>query len=99
MSWFARMARNIVARLPGGRRLSAEIEQSRRQAEALRTRLDKSEDDRESLRARLEARRQRARAPLPDEANHDQVLPLRHSAMVAAQRDATRQYTERAEAD
>ena len=90
MSWLARIARNVVARLPGGRRLGAELEQSRRREDALQKRLQKSEEDRASLRARLDARRQRARAVQPDEAVLEHVLPLRHAAMLAANHDRSR---------
>jgi FkbM family methyltransferase len=79
--------RDIVARLPGGRRLSAELAQSRRQRDLLQQRLERSEQQRETLRGRLETRRQRARAAQPDEAVLEHVLPLRHAAMLAANHD------------
>ena len=84
------MVRNLVARVPGGRRLSAELERSRRQSEALQKRLQKLENERESLRARLEAGRHRARAVQPDEVVLEHVLPLRHAAMLAANHDRSR---------
>ena len=87
MSWLALIVRNLVARLPGGRRLSAELEQSRRQRDLVHQRLERSERQREALRRRLEARRQRARAAQPDEAVLEHVLPLRHAAIVAANHD------------
>ena len=85
MNWI--FLRDIVARLPGGRRLSAELAQSRRQRDLLHQRLERSERQRETLRRRLETRRQRARAVQPDEAVLEHVLPLRHAAMLAANHD------------
>jgi len=90
MSWFARLARNLAARLPGGRRLSVELEQSRRRIDALQKRLHRSEQEADFLRARLNARRDRARAVQPDEAVLEHVLPLRHAAMLAANHDLSR---------
>jgi len=87
MSWLASFVRDLVARLPGGRRLSAELEQSRRQRDLLHQRLDRSERQRQVLRRRLETRRQRALAAQPDEAVLEHVLPLRHAAMLAANHD------------
>jgi len=87
MSWVARFVRDLVARLPGGRQLNAELEQSRRQCDLARQRLDKSERQRQVLRRRLETRRQRTLAAQPDEAVLEQVLPLRHKAMLAANHD------------
>jgi FkbM family methyltransferase len=87
MSWLAVFVRDLVARLPGGRRLHAELEQSRRQRDVLRQRLDRSEQQRQTLRRRLDTRRQRARAAQPDEAVLEHVLPLRHAAMLAANHD------------
>jgi FkbM family methyltransferase len=84
MSWLASVVRDLVARLPGGRRLRAELEHSVRQRDLLRQRLDRSEQQRQALRRRLETRRQRARATQPDEAVLEHVLPLRHAAMLAA---------------
>jgi FkbM family methyltransferase len=90
MSWFVRKARNVVSRLPGGRRLNAELEQSRRRIDALQRRLHKSHEEQESLRARLEARRLRSRATQPDEVVLEHVLPLRHAAILAANHDLSR---------
>lgn len=87
MAWLGRFIRDVVARLPGGRRLNAELEQSRRQRDLLHQRLSRSEQQREVLRRRLEARRQRARATQPDEAVLEHVLPLRHAAIIAANHD------------
>jgi FkbM family methyltransferase len=87
MAWLGRFVRNVVAHLPGGRRLSVELDQSRRQLDLLHQRLSRSERQREVLRQRLEARRERARAAQPDEAVLEQVLPLRHAAMLAANHD------------
>lgn len=87
MSWLGVLFRDLAARLPGGRRLNAELEQSRRQRDLLRRRLDSSEKQRQVLRRRLEARRQRARAAQPDETVLEHVLPLRHAAMLAADPD------------
>ena len=87
MSRLARIVRDVVARLPGGRRLRAELEQSRRQRDLLHERLARSERQREVLRRRLETRRQRSRATQPDEAVLEHVLPLRHAAMLAANHD------------
>jgi FkbM family methyltransferase len=87
MSRLALFVRNLVARLPGGRRLGAELEQSQRQRERLHRRLERSERQRETLRRRLETRRERARAAQPDEAVLEHVLPLRHAAMLAANHD------------
>ena len=87
MSWVAGFIRDLVARLPGGRRLNAELEQSRRQRDLVRRRLDKSEQQRHVLRRRLETRRQRALASQPDETVLEHVLPLRHAAMLAANHD------------
>ncbi|HEY3160374.1 MAG TPA: FkbM family methyltransferase, partial [Vicinamibacterales bacterium] len=90
MSWLALFVRDLVARLPGGRRLRAELEQSRRQRDLLHQRLDRSERQRQVLRRRLETRRQRSRAMQPDEAVLEHVLPLRHAAMLAANHDGRR---------
>jgi FkbM family methyltransferase len=79
--------RNLVARLPGGRRLRAELEQSVRQRDHLARRLDKSEQQRRSLRGRLVAQRQRSRATQSDETVLEQVLPLRAAAVLAANHD------------
>jgi FkbM family methyltransferase len=87
MAWLGRFLRDLVGHLPGGRRLRAELEQSRRQRDVLRERLNRSEAQRNSLRRRLEARRQRARAMQPDEAVLEHILPLRHAAMLAANHD------------
>jgi len=87
MNRFALFVRDLVARLPGGRRLRAELEQSRRQRDLLHQRLDRSERQRQVLRRRLETRRQRSRATQPDEAVLEHVLPLRHAAMLAANHD------------
>ena len=87
MAWLGRFVRDLVAHLPGGRRLRAELEQSRRQRDVLSARLERSERQREALRKRLDARRQRARAMQPDEAVLEHILPLRHAAMLAANHD------------
>jgi FkbM family methyltransferase len=99
VSWLASFVRDVVARLPGGRRLKAELDQSRRQRDLLRARLDKSEKQRQVLRRRLEIRRQRTRAAQPDEAVLEHVLPLRHAAMLAANHDPSRRSAAGAEAD
>ena len=88
MAWIGRLVRDLVAHLPGGRRLRAELEQSRRQRDVLAERLKRSERQRDVLRRRLGARRQRARAMQPDEAVLEHILPLRHAAMLAANHDA-----------
>jgi FkbM family methyltransferase len=90
MSLLARMARNVIVRLPGGRRLRAELEQRHRRIEALEKRLQKLQTEHESLRARLDAGRQRARAIQPDELVLEHVLPLRHAAILAANHDLSR---------
>jgi FkbM family methyltransferase len=87
MAWLGRLVRDLVAHLPGGRRLCAELEQSRRQRDVLSGRLKRSEAQRAVLRRRLNARRQRARAMQPDEAVLEHILPLRHSAILAANHD------------
>src|SRR5262245_61258204 len=87
MAWRGRFVRDLVAQLPGGRRLRAELEQSRRQRDVLSGRLKRSEAQRDVLRRRLNARRQRARAMQPDEAVLEHILPLRHSALLAANLD------------
>jgi len=87
MNRLALFVRDLVARLPGGRRLNAELEQSRRQRDLLHDRLERSERQREQLRRRLDTRRQRARAAQPDAAVLEHVLPLRHAAMLAANHD------------
>jgi len=76
-----------MARLPGGRRLRAELEKSLRQRDQLARRLDKSEQQRHALRGRLDAQRQRSRAVQSDEIVLEQVLPLRAAAIVAANHD------------
>jgi FkbM family methyltransferase len=88
MAWLGRIVRDFVGHLPGGRRLRAELEQSRRQRDALSERLKRSEEHGDELRRRLDARRQRMRATQPDEAVLEHVLPLRHAAMLAANHDA-----------
>jgi FkbM family methyltransferase len=87
MAWLGRFVRDVVARLPGGTRLTAELEQSRRQRALLSQRLARSERQRDALRRRLETRRQRARATQMDEAVLEHILPLRHAAIVAANHD------------
>jgi FkbM family methyltransferase len=87
MSWLGFFLRDIAARLPGGRRLNAELAQSRRQRDLLQQRLDRSERLRDVLRRRLETRRLRALAARPDEAVLEHVLPLRHAAMLASNHD------------
>ena len=87
MAWLGRFVRDLVAQLPGGRRLRAELEQSRRHRDVLSERLKRSERQRDVLRRRLDARRQRARAMQPDEAVLEHILPLRHAAMLAANHD------------
>jgi FkbM family methyltransferase len=87
MSWLALFVRDVIARLPGGRRLKAELEQSRRQRDLLHGRLERSERQRQALRRRLETRRRRALAAQPDDAVLEQVLPLRHAAALAANHD------------
>jgi FkbM family methyltransferase len=87
MAWLGRFVRDLVARLPGGRRLSTELEQSRRQRDILRDRLKRSEGQREVLRRRLEARRQRARATQPEPAVLEHVMRSRRAAtMLIAKR-------------
>jgi FkbM family methyltransferase len=87
MAWLGRFVRDFVGHLPGGRRLRAELEQSRRQRDLLHQRLKRSEAQREVLRRRLDTRRQRARAMQPDEAVLEHILPLRHAAVLAANHD------------
>jgi len=87
MAWLGRLVRDLVAQLPGGRRLRAELEQSRRHRDILSKRLKRSEAQRNVLRRRLDARRQRARAMQPDEAVLEHILPFRHAAMLAANHD------------
>jgi FkbM family methyltransferase len=87
MAWLGRFVRDLVAHLPGGRRLRVELEQSRRQRDVLSQRLKRSERHRDVLRRRLDARRQRTRAMQPDEAVLEHILPLRHAAMLAANHD------------
>src|SRR4030095_11607220 len=87
MARLGRLLRDLVAHLPGGRRLRAELEQSRRQRDVLHERLKRSERHRDVLRRRLDVRRQRALAMQPDEAVLEHVLPLRHAAMLAANHD------------
>ena len=87
MAWLGRFVRDLVAHLPGGRRLRAELEQSRRQRDVLSERLKRSETQRDVLRRRLNARRERARATQPDEAVLEHILPFRHAAMVTANHD------------
>jgi FkbM family methyltransferase len=87
MAWLGRLVRDFVGHLPGGRRLRAELEQSRRQRDVLDERLKRSEQQRDVLRRRLDVRRQRALAMQPDEAVLEHILPLRHAAMLAANHD------------
>ena len=87
MAWLGRFVRDLVGHLPGGRRLRAELEQSLRQRDVLFERLKRSEEHRDELRRRLDARRQRMRATQPDEVVLEHVLPLRHAAMLAANHD------------
>jgi len=87
MAWLGRLVRDFVGHLPGGRRLRAELEQSRRQRDVLHERLKRSERQRDVLRRRLDVRRQRALAMQPDEAVLEHILPLRHAAMLAANHD------------
>jgi len=87
MSRLALFLRDIVARMPRGRRLDAELAQARRQRDLLRERLDRSERLRAALRRRLETRRLRAIAAQPDAAVLEQVLPLRQAAILASNHD------------
>jgi len=87
MAWLGRFIRDLVGHLPGGRRLRAELEQSRRQRDVLSGRLKRSERHREVLRRRLDARRQRMLATQPDDAVLEHILPLRHAAILAANHD------------
>ena len=87
MAWLGRWLSDVVAHLPGGRRLRVELEQSRRQRALLAERLERSEGQRNALRRRLDARRQRMRAVQPDEAVLEHILPLRHAAILAANHD------------
>ena len=87
MSRLALFLRDLVTRLPGGRRLNAELLQSGHQLDLLKERLEKSEKQRRVLRRRLETRRQRAVAAQPNEAVLEHVLPLRHAAMLATHHD------------
>ena len=88
MAWLARFVRDLVVHLPGGRRLRAELEQSRRQRNLLLQRLERSEGQRALLRRRLETRRQRARARQPDPEVLEQVMRARHAAAVLVARSA-----------
>lgn len=67
MDSLSALLRDVVARLPGGRRLKAELDQCHRQREQLRHQLD-------DLRLRLQSRE-----PDPDVLR--QVLPLRQAAL------------------
>ena len=87
MSRLALFLRDVVARMPGGRRLAAELAQARRQRDLLRERLDRSERQRAVLRRRLETRRLRAIAAQPDETVLEHVLPLRQAAILASNHD------------
>src|SRR5262245_44642646 len=88
MAWLGQFVRDLVARLPGGRRLNAELEQSRRQRDMLVQRLKRSEGQHQVLRRRLHARRQRALARQPDPLVLEQVMRSRHAAAVLiAKRD------------
>jgi FkbM family methyltransferase len=82
MAWLGQFVRNLVAHLPGGRRLNAELEQSRRQRDILFQRLKRSEGQRQVLRRRLNVRRQRALATQPDPSVLEQVMRSRHAAAV-----------------
>jgi len=82
------MVRDLVVHLPGGRRLQAELEQSRRQRDLLLQRLERSEGQRALLRRRLDTRRQRARATQPDPAVLAQVMRARHAAAVLVAKSA-----------
>jgi FkbM family methyltransferase len=88
VAWLGRFIRDLVARLPGGRRLRAELEQSRRQRDILLQRLKRSEGQRDVLRRRLDARRQRARALQPDPAVLEQAMRSRHAAAVLSAKRA-----------
>jgi FkbM family methyltransferase len=82
MAWLAQFVRDFVVYLPGGRRLNAELGQTRRQRDLLLGRLARAEQQRALLRRRLEARRQRARAMQPDPAVLEQIMRPRHAAAV-----------------
>jgi len=87
MAWLGRFIRDLVGHLPGGRRLRAELEQSRRQRDVLSGRLKRSEGHREVLRRRLDARRRPRGATQPDDTVLEHILPLRHAAILAANHD------------
>jgi FkbM family methyltransferase len=87
MAWLGRFVRDFVGHLPGGRRFRVELEQSRRHRDVLAERLKRSEEQRDTLRRRLDARRARARAMQPDPTVLRQVMPTRHhTAVVVAKR-------------
>jgi len=82
MAWLGRFVRDLVWHLLGGRRLRAELEQSLRHRNVLSDRLKRSEEQRETLRRRLAARRQRTHATEPEPAVLEQVMRSRHAAAV-----------------
>jgi len=86
MSLLGSLLRGTFLRLTGGS-LRAELAQVTRQLDKLRHRLERSAEESADLRKRLAANRRHTRSIRPDERVLEQVLPLRHAALVASNHD------------
>ena len=90
MSILGSLARGTVLRLTGTS-LRAELAQVTKQLEKLRHRLARLEEESADLRKRLKENRRHARSIQPDERVLEQVLPLRHAAIIASNHDGRAQ--------
>src|SRR5436190_23923136 len=90
MSMLGSLVPGTVLRVTG-MSLRAELEQLTRQLEKLRHKLKRSEEESADLRKRLKANRRHARAIQPDDRVLEQVLPLRHAALIQANHDGRSQ--------
>jgi len=90
MSLLGSLVRGTVLRLTGTS-LRAELAQVTRQLDRLRNRLERAGEETGDLRKRLAANRRHAKSMQPDERVLEQVLPLRHAAIIASNHDGRAQ--------
>ena len=90
MSMLGSLVRGTVLRLTGTS-LRAELAQVTRQLDKLRSRLERAGEETGDLRKRLAANRRHAKSVQPDEHVLEQVLPLRHAALIASNHDGRAQ--------
>jgi len=86
MSLLESLVRGTVLRFTGTS-LKAELAQVTRQLDKLRHRLERAGEETGDLRKRLAANRRHAKSIQPDEHVLEQVLPLRHAAVIASNHD------------